>query len=318
MTSLCDRVRSSCAALMNEASLVRLDHDRVVLLANEYADATRELLGAAAPVTLAGRMLDPDAALLVAALDAINFGSGYHDVIRKDPGLSGARSMSARLRAYVAASGPLSSTRLRAITPVDCSMIFGQELDGGALEELMIHFSVALNDLGSWLDDGYGGSIASAIEQADRSAVAFATSLLAMPYFRDVERVELSAGPFEVSLYKRAQITAADLERECGPGLFDDLDQLTAFADNLVPHVLRVDGVLVLDPDLESGINHGLRLDPGSRAEVELRAAGIVVVEQLAGLTCLRAMDLDLMLWERGAGTRYKAIPRHRARGVFY
>ncbi len=43
--------------------------------------------------------------------------------------------------------------------------------------------------------------------------------------------------------YKRAQITPSDLAL-AGVAEFDDLDRLTIFADNLVPHVLRVDGVL--------------------------------------------------------------------------
>ncbi len=303
---------------MAEADFITIDGAILDSFADEYATATAAMLDRDTNMLVRRSGFDADEAILVAALDAINFGSGYHDVVRKAPGLSGARSMAARLREYVAASGPLTSTRLRAITPVDCSMIFGQELDGGALEELMIHFAVALNDLGSWLDGHFGGSIVTAIERADRSAITFAESLLTMPYYRDVEVVELPSGPVAVSLYKRAQITPADLERTCGPGLFDDLDQLTAFADNLVPHVLRVDGVLRLDPELEATINAGSRLEPGSRPEVELRAAGVVVVDRLAASTGHRAMDLDLMLWERGAGARYKAVPRHRARGVFY
>ena len=46
--------------------------------------------------------------------------------------------------------------------------------------------------------------------------------------------------------YKRAQIVAADLAL-AGVARFRDLDRLTIFADNLVPHVLRCDGVLVYD-----------------------------------------------------------------------
>ncbi len=316
MVPLPERVRSSCAALMAEAQHLQIDDDRLSAMAEDYGAATVTGPTVAEPQRLDS--IDADAALLVAALDAINFGSGYHDVVRKEPGLSGARTMSSRLRAYVEMSGPLSAARLRSITPVDCSQIFGQELDGGALEELMFHFAVALNDLGSWLDDEVGGSIIEAIDRADHSAVRFAESLLTMPYFRDVERVDLSTGLTEVAFYKRAQITAADLEREVGPGVFDDLDELTAFADNLVPHVLRIDGVVVLDPELEATIDAGALLPPGSRPEVELRAAGVVVVERLSSLTGHRAMDLDLMLWERGSGVSYKAVPRSRSRGVFY
>ena len=43
--------------------------------------------------------------------------------------------------------------------------------------------------------------------------------------------------------YKRAQIAASDLAL-AGVARFGDLDRLTIFADNLVPHVLRCDGVL--------------------------------------------------------------------------
>ena len=46
--------------------------------------------------------------------------------------------------------------------------------------------------------------------------------------------------------YKRAQITPNDLAL-AGVAEFGDLDRLTIFADNLVPHVLRVDGVLRYD-----------------------------------------------------------------------
>ena len=47
--------------------------------------------------------------------------------------------------------------------------------------------------------------------------------------------------------YKRAQIVPNDLAL-AGVAEFADLDRLTIFADNLVPHVLRVDGVLRYDP----------------------------------------------------------------------
>ncbi len=301
---------------MAEAELVRIDLDRLAALVDTYAVASTP-----PPMKVTRRPLtsiDADRALLVVALDAINFGSGYHDVIRKDVGLSGARSMAARLQSHVEASGPLTTERLIGITPGDCSQIFGQELDGGALEELMTAFAIALHDLGAWLEAGFGGSIIAAIEACDRSAVALAESLLTMPYYRDVERVELAGGPTEVSFYKRAQITPADLERSCGPGLFDDLARLTAFADNLVPHVLRVDRALVVDPVLSRAIDAGRRLDAGARCEIELRAGGVVAVEWLAARTGLRPMDLDLMLWERGGQPRYKAVPRHRARSVFY
>jgi hypothetical protein len=130
-----------------------------------------------------------------------------------------------------------------------------------------------------------------------------------------------------VPFMKRAQLTAADLglafEHE-GWGRFDDRDQLTIFADNLVPHVLRVDGILDYDLDLGARIDREDPLEVGSVEEIEIRAAALHAVELLkqhlhaAGHRNITAMALDYLLWNRGQAPRYKAIPRHRARGVFY
>ena len=54
--------------------------------------------------------------------------------------------------------------------------------------------------------------------------------------------------------YKRAQIAASDLALG-GVAEFGDLDALTIFADNLVPHVLRCEGVLVYDEGLAAHID---------------------------------------------------------------
>lgn len=220
--------------------------------------------------------------------------------------------MAARLTDYVDATGPLTASRLARITSADASLIFEQELDGGALEELMTRFGTALSDLGRFLEERHGGSATHLISSADGSAVALAEALTAMPFYRDVEQ---HLGE-EVAFYKRAQITAADLAR--AGHHFHDLSSLTAFADNLVPHVLRIDGVLRYDHQLAQQIDGGQRLEPGSQAEVEIRAAGLHVVELLATTTGQRPMDIDLALWQRGGQPNYKAVRRHRARSVFY
>ena len=301
---------------MSRAEFVRIDEDALRRFAHDVvasapigsSDKSALDRNDAAPVD------DVEVnALLVFALDAINFGSGYHDIVRKRPGLSGAVTMSTSLTEYVDRTGPLTGARLRAMTPADCSQIFGQELDGGASGELMERFATALNDLGEWLLPHNDHALA-AIDSSDHQAETLVEMLTAMPYFRDVEVVD----GLTVHLYKRAQITVADLSRKLPSIEFHGLDRLTAFADNLVPHVLRVDGVLEFDRGLEAKINTKQRLEPGSRAEVEIRAAGVVVVEHLAALSGHRPMDIDARLWTMGGQPRYKAIPRHRARSVYY
>jgi hypothetical protein len=138
-----------------------------------------------------------------------------------------------------------------------------------------------------------------------------------MPMYRDEATYLGRTVPF----LKRAQITVHDLAvafDDRGPGAFGDVDRLTMFADNLVPHVLRVDGVLRLDPALEARIGRGDLLAYGSREEVELRAIAVHAVERLAERRGVAPRHIDGALWRRGGGTRYKAVPRPRCRTSAY
>ena len=84
-----------------------------------------------------------------------------------------------------------------------------------------------------------------------------------MPYFNDVGFYD----GIEVQFYKRAQISAADLSlafQGIGWGHFEDLDQMTIFADNLVPHVLRMDEILIYEESLLRKINEGVLIPAGS------------------------------------------------------
>ncbi len=258
---------------------------------------------------------------LVLTLDSINFGSGYHDHVRKRPGCSGAVTMATAVRAW-AEHEPITAARLLAVTPAEAHVLFDQPTDAAATVELMAHFATALNDLGRLVGDGFRGSFVALVEAADHSAERLVALLAGMPYFRDVS----TYGGRPVPFYKRAQLAAADLDRAFagqGLGAFADLDRLTAFADNLVPHVLRIDGVLTFDPALAADIEAGVPVPAGSPAEVEIRAAGVHAVELLRaelerdGLP-VRSSDLDAVLWARGGAPRYKAVPRHRTRSVFY
>jgi len=116
--------------------------------------------------------------------------------------------------------------------------------------------------------------------------------------------------------YKRAQIVPSDLAL-AGLATFEDLDELTIFADNLVPHVLRVDGVLSLRPELAALIDAGELLEPG-RQEREIRACAVHACELIAAELGVPPRVLDGWLWNRGQSPRYKALPRHRTRTVFY
>ncbi len=218
--------------------------------------------------------------------------------------------------------GCLSAKDLDNITVEKCNCIFGQDPANKIIRELMQHFTNALNDLGRYLLDRFNGNFTALVDAAESSAGRLVLLLKKMPYFNDVG---LYNG-IEVPFYKRAQITAADLAiafrgREWGH--FSDLNQLTIFADNLVPHVLRMDGVLIYEESLNGRIAAGTLIPAGSAEEVEIRACALHAAELIKNEIrktgqIIKSPDLDNFLWNRGQQPHYKAIPRHRTRCVFY
>jgi hypothetical protein len=121
-----------------------------------------------------------------------------------------------------------------------------------------------------------------------------------------------------VPFYKRAQIAAADLHR-AGVSRFADIARLTMFADNLVPHVLRLDGVLGFAPKLVERINRQELIQAGSPEEIEIRACAVHAVELIVAAGDGRyPAEVDEVLWNRGQEPRYKAAPRHRCRSKAY
>ena len=101
---------------------------------------------------------------------------------------------------------------------------------------------------------------------------------------------------------------------------FTDLDRLTMFADNLVPHVLRLDGVLPFDPAL-AGPDRARGADRARSAEeIEIRACAVHAVELIVAAARLddRRRSVDEVLWNRGQQPSYKARPRHRSRCTAY
>jgi hypothetical protein len=319
-TSIFAQVREACAAVAARAASVHVEEERIA----PYA--------ASLPLDqILSPELDPAHHYLghgdgtiafILVLDTINFGSGYFPHMHKRPGMSGYFTVASSLTDHYRAHGPLSATVLEELTVADCLRIFGQDPANEPIRTLMGHFAVALNDLGHYVQGRFGGEFAALVEAADRSAEQLVRLLIEMPYYRDVEPY----GELDVPFYKRAQITAADLWLAFdgqGPGRFDDIDRLTIFADNLVPHVLRVDGVLSYEDDLAARIDAEQTIPARSREEVEIRACALHAVERIAAALrdaghAVTSRELDYLLWNRGQAPYYKARPRHRTRTVFY
>jgi Queuosine salvage protein len=288
-----DEVRAHCAAVVAGARHVRIDPAALSTLEPGPAPGL--------DADLHFREGSPEAvARWVLIWDAINFGSGWFPTLRKRPGRSGSVSITLGLTEHARARGESwTPPELRALTAAEVAAVLGQDPS----HELMALYARALNDLGAWLGRR---SALDAVAAAGGSAAALAAALAtAMPFYADR------------GFYKRAQITANDLAL-AGVATFTDLDKLTIFADNLVPHVLRVDGVLAYAPALAARIDAGELLPAGSEEEREIRAAGVHAAEELARRLGVPPRELDGALWNRGQLPRYKAVPRHRTRTTFY
>lgn len=315
-----DRIRSSCCTVADQATRVRINFSRI----SPYA--------ASLPV---GRIitpqLDPDCHYIgnqedtvnfLITLNAINFGSGYFPHLRKRSGMSGYFTMASSLKNAYQKTGPLSAEQLAELSVYECTRIFDQDPQNQIIQELMQHFTTALNDLGRYLMDRFNGKFTDLVESARSSAARLVQLMKKMPYFNDVARYD----GHNVHFYKRAQISAADLSlafKGRGWGHFVDLDQMTIFADNLVPHVLRIDGILIYEETLTARIDNGNLIPAGSPEEVEIRACAVHAVELIKKEMLTAGHDitspaLDNFLWNKGQQPAYKATPRHRTRCVFY
>ena len=231
-------------------------------------------------------------------LDTLNFGSGWFPTLRKRAGSSGYFTIAWALADRFRAHGPWTAAELRAMRTEEIADTFGQARD----HELMALYAQALRALGRFLGDREALEI---VRRAGGSAEALATQLAhGMALFADR------------GFYKRAQIAAADLAL-AGVARFGDLHRLTIFADNLVPHVLRCDGVLRYDERLAAHIDAGLLL-PAGREEREIRACAVRACELIAACAGATEHELDNWLWSRGQAPEYKALPRHRTRTVYY
>ncbi len=289
---LCDEVRAQCGQIAAGARWVRID-PRAAIEPGGVAglDPALHLLDA-----------EPEAvARYVLILDAINFGSGWFGTLRTAPGEDDLAAITRRLTEHARAHGePWTAAQLRAL---DAAAV-AEVLDQDPAHELMELYARALVALGGWLGDR--GALSAIAEEGGGSAARLAAALAAgMPFFADR------------GFYKRAQITANDLAL-AGVARFADIDRLTIFADNLVPHVLRVDGMLSYDAELAALIDAGEELPAGGEMERELRACAVHAGELLAARWGVAPRVLDNWLWNRGQARPYTRTPPHRTRTVYY
>lgn len=297
--SLPDEVRAHAAVIAARAGAVRIDGDRLGAL-TWPSDAPPPALD---PRHHHLEGSEADVAMSVLTVDAVNFGSGWFPTLAKRRGeddrpVSGSITVAWALADRFRAHRPWTNAQLRAMRTQEVAVTLGQRAD----HELMALYAQALRSLGTFLAERTALDL---VREAGGSASALARTVAGgMALWADR------------GFYKRAQLLPSDLAL-AEVATFGDLDRLTIFADNLVPHVLRCEGVLVYHPLLAAHIDAG-KLLPAGPWEREIRGCAVHACATLAPRLGMTEPELDHVLWNRGQAPEHKARPRHRCRTVYY
>jgi len=262
-----------------------------------------------------------DSLAYIFALDSINFGSGYFEKARADHGLNiNYYYVAKALKGAFDNQTVNTPEKWMEVSYADLFDIFSfSRGEYEAIDKMLKSFEGALQDTGRHIVENYKGKVCNFIEASDYSAVKIADDLADWKYFKDCSVYKER----EIFFLKRAQILPADIDLIYKDYL-KDVDKLTMFADNRVPHTLHCDGVLKYNEDLEAKINNREAFKFGSEEEVEMRAGAIHAVELMKhhlvskGIK-VRSVDLDRLLWHRGEDEiLFKSKPSHRTETTAY
>jgi len=189
-----------------------------------------------------------------------------------------------------------------------------------------------IREFGSVLLEKFDGNFENAIKKSSRDAIKLVHLVEEnFPCFRDSTIYNGN----KVKFLKRAQIVVADLHA-CfhgkGLGCFDNVDQLTTFADYRIPQCLAYFGVLKYKPELVEILNN--EIEAGGIYEAEIRGCTIHAVDALVEAVkkfkkeksptfdnvSVNAIIVDFFLWEYAR--KYKddvsKLPFHRVRSHLY
>ncbi len=304
--NIVEDIAPACAWVAGQEQHVGINHDKipgyVKLITGKYP-VTTEMGGE-------HHFISEDhetTAAYILALDSINFGSGYF-AIAKECGIELEYAVIAGGLKKSFESGDFRTPqKWIEITAEDFSRMLSIPIGAHPeLDRLLRYFEKQLREAGEKIITEYSGEVLNLIKASGGSAVQLVEIVAKWRGFRDIH---LYKGR-DIPILKRAQILAADMNLALGG--VSDINKLTIFADNMVPHVLRCDGIL-------SYASNEL-IPSGSEKEVEIRACAIHAVElmkQAAGGT-ITSVNLDHMLWHRGYEPEIYGQKPHRTLSVWY
>lgn len=271
-----------------------------------------------------------DKATWIFFIDTVNFGfwtvpgQPYFTVNYKDKNYTGYFSLVAGIRKALDNGDKriLDVNFWEQCNAEDLKSIFKSEITS---EIPLVDFRVkVLNEAGKFIKENYNGSVYEMIKSVNNSAVKL-VNLVSNNLMSYNDKYEFKGR--KVSFLKRAQILAADLHFGfLGDGddvcKFNDIDQLTMFADYRVPQVLNYFGLLIYSDELLKELKERPHFEPGSTMECEIRGNSILCVEKLKSFMKEKHPStlIDFVLWDyaKANSEKMEHIPIHKTRSVFY
>uniref|UniRef100_A0A7S3DF13 Queuosine 5'-phosphate N-glycosylase/hydrolase n=1 Tax=Palpitomonas bilix TaxID=652834 RepID=A0A7S3DF13_9EUKA len=345
MGELAEKVRTSCEKLIETAKHVKVNEEKVKDFAANVV--LKELENGARPIPLPLRFPSwEDEVNFWTCLNLINFGSGYRHLLKESHGKGAYETMLYGMIGLHISGERLDAERLQSINALDIESCFrikyrvesatsvpGLTKEGpGPLYDLAKRIQKVLNDAGRILWEKGQKSFATLLfGDNDFTAAGVVKKLVeTFPAFDDhtfVKVDEGEGGHVDVAYYKKAQLNACDLykalRRKDERFAFADISSLTVFTDNVLPAVLRYEGIIEVEEELVAKIDKKEVIKPG-REECELRAAAVVACEHIiASLKEQRdveipAMDLDYYLWRLGKKDGYRERERHYTKDTMF
>ena len=216
-----------------------------------------------------------------------------------------------------------SGEYLAKVTRKDLESVFAGTIEMPMLDERVVLF----NEVGRVLVEKYQGRYSTFVRSCAPRLYANGDGLLErltteFPRFRDVSMYHGS----EVHIYKLAQLGIWGMHLALSPRgawKLEDAENLTAFADYIVPVGLRVMNIFEYTPELEKQINSLVEVKRDSEAEIELRASSIYVIAKLTeeinkrrpGMEPLLQPQVDFRFWKTYHATHW---PHHLTKTVMY
>jgi len=216
-----------------------------------------------------------------------------------------------------------SGEYLAKLTRKDLESVFAGTIEMPMLDERVVLF----NEVGRVLVEKYQGRYSNFVRSCAPRLYANGDGLLErltteFPRFRDVSMYHGS----EVHIFKLAQLGIWGMHLALSPRgawKLEDADNLTAFADYIVPVGLRVMNIFEYAPELEKQINSLVEVKRDSEAEIELRASSIYVIAKLTeeinkrrpGMEPLLQPQVDFRFWKTYHATHW---PHHLTKTVMY